>query len=177
MYHMWLPRSYRPCLFLRVHKVYIFAYTSPFQFPPQNGRPGAPSTGVVFGNFKISKWGSARHFVPYEPPSEFPLTLPFAGIVHHFRVLPHMLKLKPPLIDRSVACAKSQQSPSLRLCPCVKTGRSEPMSELPFFLSFPFKTQKIKITHVKPKSHHFIPISLQFLQFHHCEQSMFWAPP
>ena len=48
-------------------------------------------------------WGCVRGNAKYEPPSEFPQTSPFSGIVHIFRVLTDMLMLKPPPIDRSAA--------------------------------------------------------------------------
>ena len=41
----------------------------------------------------------------YEPPTEFPLSSPYTGIVTIFRVLTDMLLLKPHSIDRSVAGA------------------------------------------------------------------------
>ena len=76
----------------------------------------------------------------YEPPSEFPLTLPSTGIVHHLSG-PNRYAHTQTSRNRSVAGAKeSQQLLSLRkqvchpctcthvrlLGPCFKTGRRKP---------------------------------------------------
>ena len=79
------------------------------------------------------------HQYRYEPPPEFPLTLPFSGTVHHFRVPTLMLLLKTLSRSRWVAglvlTHKACNNTDTAMSACVKRQSRQARLIQPQFLS------------------------------------------